>query len=328
MQQDAGREPVSAAAGWQMAFQRSVACIRTARNLVVVRAGRRSLHQHWIEGPGEAAFDLLVVPYERDAPPGPTPQSTILIPGRKIEGYRELFKRRPDILDCYDYIALFDDDLLIDKRDLSSLFAIGASYKLDIFQPTLSWDSHFSYAATLSNPAFRLRYVNAVEMMCPVFSREHLIRALPLFDLGYELGIDLVWTRMTAEPWFRSAMIDAVAVKHTRPVGVTKVQHLPSDGGGYDDEIPQLLLRFQTEFRGFVAYAAIDVHGEAVLSRSAIGLRATNLWRAWPQTPEPKRRFARYVSDHLRHSFLRPINLDPISLSSCGRPPLAVEQLS
>ena len=311
-----------------MAFQSSAMRTRTPRNLVIVRAGRRSLHQHWIEGPGEATFDLLVVPYERDAPPGPTPDSTILIPGRKIEGYRELFKRRPDLLDRYDYIALFDDDLLAEKRQLSSLFDIGAGYKLDIFQPTLSWDSHFSYAATLSNPLFRLRYVNAIEMMCPVFSREHLIRALPLFDLGYELGIDLVWSRMTAEPWFRSAMIDAVAVKHTRPVGATKVQHLPGDGGGYDDEIPQLLSLFQTEFRGFVAYAAIDSRGEAVLSRSAVGLRAANIGRAWRQTPEPKRRFARYVTDHLRHSFLRPINLDPISLSGCGQPPLALERPS
>ena len=282
------------------------------KNLVVVRAGRGSLHPHWVAGPGEAAFDLLVVPYERDAPAGPDSRSTILIPGRKIEGYYELFQQRPDLIDRYEYIALFDDDLLISKHSLSVLFEIGRMYRLDIFQPTLSWCSHFSYAATLSNKMFKLRYTNTVEMMCPVFSRDHLVRALPLFGLGYELGIDLIWTRMTAEPWFRYALVDAVVARHTRPVGSTKVQHLPAESGGYDDEIELLLARMDADFRGFVAYAAIDCGGGIVLSRSAIALRAMVLWGAIRQTPLPRRQFARYLCDYLRHSFLRPINLQPV----------------
>jgi hypothetical protein len=92
------------------------------------------------------------------------------------------------------------------------------------------------------------------------------------------------------------------------------VQHLPGNGGGYDDEIPLILAQVNADFRGFVAYAAIHRDGDVVLSRSAIGLRSMVLWRAIRETPVPKRHFARFVSDYLRHSFLRPINLDPVDL--------------
>lgn len=286
-----------------------------SRHLVVVRAGRASLHCGWIDGPGRAGFDLLVARYE----PGPSlgerdGHAEVVIPGRKVAGFARLFREHPALLADYDFIALFDDDLRISQRDLERLFEIGRSHKLDIFQPTLSPDSYFSYAATLSNSMFRLRYTNVVEMMCPVFSRDHLVRALPLFGLGYELGIDLIWTRMTAEPWFRYALVDAVVARHTRPVGSNKVQHLPTNGGGYDDEIRLVLAQANADFRGFVAYAAIDRNGGGVLSRSAIGLRSMVLWRAIGETPLPKRQFARFLCDYLRHSFLRPINLGQVVL--------------
>lgn len=284
------------------------------KNLVIVRAGRGSLHPTWLVGPGEAEFDLFVAPYHADAPGGPDATSTVFIPGRKISGYWELFKRRPELIDGYEYIALFDDDLLTTKQDIARLFAIGRQYQLDLFQPTLSWDSHFSYAATLTSGRYRLRYTNAVEMMCPVFTREHLKRALPLLALGYEQGIDLLWTRITDEPWFRYAMIDAVVVKHTRPVGSTKVMHVTGPNGAYDAEIPLVLSRFGAEFRGFVSYAAIDRDGRAVLSRLAIGLRSFAICGAWRTTPMPRRVFARLVTDYTRHCLTRPINLHKVSL--------------
>lgn len=285
------------------------------KNLVVVRAGRNSLHPHWTAGPGQAAFDLLVVPFDRAAPPPPEGRSSIFIPGRKIEGYNRLFHSHADLLDRYDYIALVDDDILISKAALSRLFEIGRSHRLDLFQPTLSWDSYFSYAATLTNPAYRLRYTNIVEMMCPVFSRAHLVRALPLFAMGYELGIDLVWTKLTSEPWFRYALIDEVVARHTRPVGSSKVQHLPRDGGAYDDEIPAVLSKFETDFRGFVTYAAIDRDGRLVRSRAAIALRSRALWRAWRATPMQKLHFVRFLTDYHRHCLWRPLNLDRVDLN-------------
>ena len=291
-------------------------------NLVVVRAGKHSLHPGWIAGSGKADFDLVVVAYEREAPMAPAATQNYYFPGRKFEGYEALFRCRPDLLDNYEYIAFFDDDLEIAKADINRLFALGRRHRLDLFQPALSWDSHFSYAATLTSNRFRLRYTNLVEMMCPVFSVAYLRRALPLFGLGYELGIDLIWSRVTDDPWFRIAIIDDVVVRHARPVGSSKLQHAFGPDGGYDDQIPLVLEKFETTFRGPVAYAAIDRRGKAILSRFKIACASLGLLAAWRRSPMRTYHFIRFVTDYTRHCLSRPINLQRIDIGK-AQPPVA-----
>ena len=156
--------------------------------------------------------------------------------------------------------------------------------------------------------------------MCPVFSTKHLKQALPLFGLGYETGIDLIWTRITDDPWFRYAIVDDVIVKHTRPVGTTKVRHGFKAAETYDTQIAAVLERFRTEFHGFVTYAGIDNRGRTIKSRYLIGLFSLGLWAAWRQTPMAKKYFIRFVSDYTRHCFLRPINLGRISIDMTEKP--------
>ena len=76
-----------------------------------------------------------------------------------------------------------------------------------------------------------------------------------------------------------------------------------------------LLARMDADFRGFVAYAAVDCGGDIVLSRSAIALRSLVLWRAWDVTPMPKRHFVRFLTDYTRHCLSRPLNLGQVDLS-------------
>lgn len=291
-----------------------VARALSSRNLVVVRAGRQSLHPRWVSGDGIAEFDLFVVPYEPGTPDDRGAAETYYFAGRKFEGYNALFSCRPDLLETYEYIALFDDDLDVAKADINALFAVGHQYRLDLFQPSLSWDSHFSYAATLTNQAYRLRYTNMVEMMCPVFRTSYLKQVLPLFGLGYELGIDLIWSRISDDPWFRIAIVDEVVVRHTRPVGTSQVQHVSGPEGQYDDQIAMVLGRFATTFRGPVAYSAIDRKGKAVLSRYRIAWASLWLWWAWRRSPMRRADFARFVADYTRHCLTRPINLDRIEI--------------
>lgn len=284
------------------------------KNLVIVRAGRNSLHAGWTAGTGEAEFDLLVAAYEK-LTPGASDQWSILLPGRKIAGYNELFQRYPELLDRYEYIALIDDDIKVTKQDFNRLFQIGADYSLDLFQPALSWDSHFSYAATLAIHKFRLRFTNTVEMMCPVFRAKYLRIALPLFSLGYETGIDLVWTRLNDDPWFRYAIVDEVVVTHTRVIGTTMKQQGFAPNEPYDRQVECVLKRFAAEFRGFVTYAGIDKHDRLVSSRYLIGLHSLATWTAWRRTPVPLTYFVRLVTDYTRHCFVRPTNLHRIPMA-------------
>lgn len=286
------------------------------RNLVLVRAGRASLHPGWLDPHARAGFDLIAVRYE----PGPSlpsraGYSEIEIPGTKVAGYAALFRTHPELLARYDFIALFDDDLLVSAKDVERLFELGERFELDLFQPSLTWNSHFTFGAVLHNPRYLLRYTNVVEMMCPVFRSAHLLRALPLFDLSFETGIDLLWCRLTDEPWLRYAIVDDVAVTHTRPVGATKHRQGFGEDETYDGQIAVLLDRFRASFRGIVTYAAIDRNGRRVTSRRSIALAAWALWRAWVVTPMPKRHFARFVTDYIRHCLFRPLNLEPVQLA-------------
>lgn len=287
------------------------------RNLVVVRAGRNSLHERWIEGGGERDFDVLVATYEEGARGQADARTSIIfVPGPKIAGYAQILRRYPALLDRYDFIALFDDDIAATRRDIERLFEIGRRHRLDLFQPALSWDSYFSYAATLVNGAYRLRFANAIEMMCPVFSAAQLKRAMPLLELGYETGIDLLWTRLGDDPWFRYAIVDDVVVKHTRPVGTTSEQQGFLPGDRYDGQVRTVLDRFGATFRGFVCYAAIDRRDQAVVSRWVIALRSIRTWAAWKQTPLRVREFARLATDFTRHCLLRPLNLTRVDVSA------------
>ncbi|HMQ92248.1 MAG TPA: hypothetical protein PKA33_03470 [Amaricoccus sp.] len=291
-----------------------------SRNLIVVRAGRASLHPGWVEGPSRPGFDLLVARFEA----GPSldereGHAEIAISGRKVSGFARLFREHPELLANYDFIALLDDDLRASQQDLERLFGFGDRYGLDLFQPSLSWTSHFSYAACLSNPHYRLRYTNMVEMMCPVFRAAHLARALPLFDLSFETGIDLLWCRLTDSPGLRYAIVDDVVVAHTRPVGSTKHRQGFGKDETYDRQIARLLDMFGTRFRGIVTYAAIDTMGRRTGSRPAIALRSLVLWRAWAVTPMPTRHFVRFLTDYLRHCLWRPLNLGRVDLKRCGK---------
>lgn len=285
------------------------------RNLVVVRAGRSSLHPGWRNAGSRAGFDLLVARYEPGPSlPGLPGTADVNVSGRKVAGYGDLFRQYPELLERYDFIALFDDDLRATQGDLERLFQIGARYRLDLFQPSLSWSSYFTYAATLHNPHYLLRYTNMVEMMCPVFRTVHLRRALPLFDCSFETGIDLLWCRLTDAPRFRYAIIDAVSVTHTRPVGSTKHRQGFREDEPYDEKIDALLRRFGACFRGTVTYAALTCDGRRMTSRLSIALRSLALWRAWKATPMRKLNFARFLTDYVRHCLFRPLNLDRIDL--------------
>lgn len=283
------------------------------RNLVVVRAGRGSLHAGWLDGAAPAEFDLLVASYETGTPEvGHSQAFAVSSPGSKVAGYDDLFRRYPDLLERYDYIALFDDDIRIAQKDIERLFRIGRQFGLDLFQPALSHDSYFSYAATLAHRRFKLRFTNTVEMMCPVFSAAHLRRALPLFALGYETGIDLLWTRLSDDPWRRFAIVDDVVATHTRPVGTSKHLQGFRHDEPYEEQMQAVLTRFGVAFRGFVTYAGVDRQGRPVRSRTWIAMHSVANWAAVLGTPLRKRHFARLATDFTRHCLFRPLNLDRI----------------
>jgi hypothetical protein len=287
------------------------------RNLVIVRSGRGSLHPNWLHG-AEPTFDLLVTAYEEGTPTVPSSPGIreILLPGRKVAGYHRLFTESPDLLRNYDQIALFDDDIDCDAIAINHLFSEGKRYSLQLYQPSLTWDSYVSYGIFLRNPLTRLRFVNFIEMMCPVFSASMLSRALPLFSASFEVGIDLFWCRLLEEARYKFAVIDTVSVRHTRAVEQNRAAHgFTGETPDYQTVVDKMQLRTGVTFTGPVAYAAVLRNGwrvEGRLKMTAISLATLFSTRK----PKDSKWYYRPIVDHIRHNLTRPIGNEPINLDA------------
>ena len=204
----------------------------TRRNLVIVRASDSSLHPRWLQDPVERSWDL-VVNYFGDDPDRFREPGCVRIDskGPKWPALQVLLRSQSELLGRYDYVWLPDDDIDCRGRDINRLFAAMRRHRLLLAQPALTPRSHFSWAATLRHPLARLRYTNFVEIMVPCFEREFLMRLVP--TMGATLsgwGLDLVWPAMAGAGADRVAIIDRVAVTHTRPIGSANSRFLQERG--------------------------------------------------------------------------------------------------
>lgn len=212
------------------------------RNLVIVRAGNNSLHPNWLAGAGKRSWDLLVN-YFGDDPDKYKDQDIVRIDskGPKWPALKELIEAHRDIVDRYDYIWLPDDDIDCRAADIERMFEIVRRHKLAFSQPALSLDSYFTWGVTLRNPLTRLRFTNFVEIMVPCFDHDFLMRCLPTMGANLSgFGLDFLWPKMLEETPKRIAIIDEVAVTHTRPVGGPNYTLLRERGVTAEDEGIQL----------------------------------------------------------------------------------------
>jgi hypothetical protein len=193
---------------------------RSNRFLVVVRAGDQSLHPQWTSDLDTRDWDL-VVSYFGDDPHRyrGAGETRIDDKGVKFPGLYS-FLTRNDTWRRYDYILFPDDDLAAEQASLSALFAQAVELKLSLAQPALSWSSYYSHRVTVRHPSFRARWTNFIEGMAPCFERGFLETCLHTFGESQSgWGLDWVWPRLLGPETRRSAIIDAVTVTHTRPVG-------------------------------------------------------------------------------------------------------------
>lgn len=284
------------------------------RNLVVVRAGRTSLHARWLELPyAERNYDLLVSYYDEDAfnafETGDG-VAAVLVPGGKWDGlYRTLTGFD---IGSYDYFWLPDDDISATAADVNAIFDLCRGNGLAIAQPALTRDSYFSHFIFSRCPGFRLRYTNYIEIMAPCLRREVLLRALPLFrDTMSGFGLDYIWCRWPESGAFRVAILDAVAVHHTRPVG--KVLRATMAASGRPEatvEEQRLKERFALEGRTVpISFAGILDNGEPVTGRIRMGIRMCLIWWKDRHAFRDTREALRGIAKIARRQIVKPLEL-------------------
>ncbi len=194
-------------------------------NLVVLRAGSGSLHRRWWGDHPEVErnWDLCISTYDGDPEVvGAGAEYLADQPRqRKFQAIFDLFHPGSPLL-AYDRVWLPDDDLLISVADINLTFHLTRKYALDLAQPALrpGPDCFHFHPVTLRQPDSVLHYAGFVEIMCPVFSARALRICLPSFrDSWSGHGLDYLWPSLLGGPQARLAIIDAVTMVHTRPIG-------------------------------------------------------------------------------------------------------------
>ncbi|KQW29125.1 hypothetical protein ASE36_11695 [Rhizobium sp. Root274] len=276
------------------------------RFLLVTRIGPKSLHDQWLDTQSEREFDVAICSYD--------PSITEIkgegisfeyIPGKKVSGTSWFLENRRSIWENYDYVMLLDEDLSVDARSINKMFEISAGQNFKIAQPSLTPDSHFTFAALLQQSYWKWRHVNYIEMMCPIFRRDILETIAPLYRSGYESGIDLIWCNLVYESPRDFAVIDSVAVRHTEPVGGNKAANGFVEGKRYEDDIYAVLQTYQLPWLSCTPYSGVTKSGRERSSRLLFFVTALSVFWAVPlQRPWSGRFRAALV--HLKHVALRP----------------------
>lgn len=188
-------------------------------NLVIVRGGDSSLHERWLSPDTDRNF-ALAISYYGDHPERWRGGADRFAEqkGPKWVPLADFVDDNWDWVKQFDFIALPDDDLGATATDWNRLFAAVREFELDLAQPSLHYDSHWTHQITARRHAFRLRYTNFVEVMTPVFSRWALERCLPTFRMSPSgFGLDLVWPAILQRSGRQLGIVDEVSFEHTRP---------------------------------------------------------------------------------------------------------------
>jgi hypothetical protein len=191
------------------------------RNLVVLRAGDRSLHGEWARG-GPRDFDVFIS-YFGDTPDRYCDDADFheARRGAKWPALAALVAERAAWFDEYDAVWFPDDDLAASTATVERMFAFFHANALCLAQPALTRNSFFTWTTLLQHPDSQLRFTRFVEVMAPIFSRPALRLCAPTFaESPSGWGLDWVWPHLCEQAGLgRIAVLDATPVWHTRPVG-------------------------------------------------------------------------------------------------------------
>ncbi len=184
------------------------------RNLIISPIGDESMHGSWLADRPNRTFDVLLVHYGANANYGRSDADYYAArKGFKWELLDFALQDFRVVVDEYEYVWCPDCDVRATTEQVNRLFAIMREQRLQLAQPAIA-AGEITYQFLRPRPGVVLRYTPFVEVMCPVFSREALLRLQPTFrESRSGWGLDLLWPRYFDNR--ELAIIDAVGVEHT-----------------------------------------------------------------------------------------------------------------
>ncbi|HEY8241988.1 MAG: hypothetical protein ACHQJ7_01500 [Vicinamibacteria bacterium] len=230
------------------------------KNLIVVRAGDQSLHRRWMDDSRIRSFDVLVSYYGTSAGRHESKADHYhAMRGPRWPAHDWLWRNRRDLFDAYERVAFVCDDVAANTATWNAMFDLSEFYGLDLAQPVI--DGYVNVPITFRVPGSLLRYVNWVEVMCPVFSRRALALCGDTFResvSGWSLG--WLWCARLPYPEYKVAMVDRIHVTHTSQTRQGSLRPV-LDALGVDPEVeaPAMLDRLGIVDRQRVEYGRLPL---------------------------------------------------------------------
>jgi len=196
-------------------------------------ACKQSVHKHW-QASDERSFDIVTLVYDKEfIDHQDYADFSFQRSGSKSQLLDWFFSEHEEVWGGYNSFWLTDDDLLCSAKEVNRLFDIFEQNEMSVAQPSLTKDSPHSYKITLNKVFFQYRKVNFIEVMCPMFSRSALVKVIPLYRLSESAwGLDELWSQQVFADT-NKYIIDAVQVKHLRPIRAPKPDDSSEAGGLY-----------------------------------------------------------------------------------------------
>ncbi|MFT7228459.1 MAG: hypothetical protein ACI8PW_001046 [Methylophilaceae bacterium] len=190
------------------------------KNLVLVRAGDKSLHPQWLSN--DRNWDLIVS-YYGDCPERYNDQYDFLhcFKGSKWQGIENFIESNLELINKYEYIWLPDDDLFCNAETINNFFEWCKNLNFTIAQPALTPYSFYSWPITVQVKECIARQTNFVEIMAPCFD----VKSLRFFSKYFGentsgWGYEWLWSEIAQkENIFNFGIIDQTPIFHTREVG-------------------------------------------------------------------------------------------------------------
>lgn len=189
-------------------------------NLIISAVGDESLHTEWIAG--DKQFDLALIYYGNDESIAKAYAMQAKwfsqAKGMKYHLIAQFLETHSNILSDYEYIWFPDNDVSISTESINRLFQIAKAEQLQLCQPAMT--GYLSHPITKPAPRLLLRYANFIEVLAPLMRVDSLAILKESFTLNYSgWGFDYLWPFLLGNPKKSIAIIDAITMKHTKPVG-------------------------------------------------------------------------------------------------------------
>lgn len=187
--------------------------------LVIVRAGDFSLHEQWLQPVEHKNFDIFVSYYgDQSGRFADRCDRYEERKGTKFAGVLQWVQELGKQIHRYDAVWLPDDDIVTDAYNIHRMFKLFADNQLHLAHPAMTKNA--SQQATIKHIDYLLRYTPYVEAIAPVFSRDALQKCLHTFGSNDIQGIERIWPKLLETEHKKIAILDAAAVKRTRPQGL------------------------------------------------------------------------------------------------------------